>query len=138
MVIIRTLSQCLRSKDFTRFLVGTSIGTTTAIVLLSIAAIPFMGRLMETSLQEVDWGIIEAARAMGSSRLQIITKVPVSEALLSIVSGITITASLDRIFSYSRCHRRRWFRRPGNKIRLQAFHARYMLYTVIIWWSWYS
>lgn len=76
---------------FTRFLVGTSIGTTAAIVPLSIAAIPFMGRLMETSLREVDWGIIEAAQAMGSSRLQIITKVLVSEALPSIVSGITIT-----------------------------------------------
>ncbi|HHW03348.1 MAG TPA: ABC transporter permease [Thermoanaerobacterales bacterium] len=76
---------------FTRFLVGTSIGTTAAIVPLSIAAIPFMGRLTETSLREVGRGIIEAAQAMGASPFQIITKVLVPEALPSIVSGITIT-----------------------------------------------
>jgi len=75
---------------FTRFLVGTSIGTTAAIVPLSIAAIPFMGRLTESSLREVSWGIIEAAQSMGASPLQIVTKVLIPESLPSIVSGITI------------------------------------------------
>lgn len=75
----------------TRLLVGTSIGTTAAIVPLSIAAIPFMGRLTETSLREVNKGIIEAAQAMGASPVQIITKVLIPEALPSIASGITIT-----------------------------------------------
>lgn len=77
---------------FTRVLVGTSIGTTAAIVPLSIAAIPFMGRLTESSLREVSWGIIEAAQAMGASPLQIVTKVLIPESLPSIVSGITIMA----------------------------------------------
>ncbi|MCR4431759.1 MAG: ABC transporter permease [Tepidanaerobacteraceae bacterium] len=75
---------------FTRFLVGTSIGTTAAIVPLSIAAIPFMGRLTETSLREVDRGLIEAAQSMGASPIQIITKVLIPEALPSIASGVTI------------------------------------------------
>ncbi|ADQ07282.1 binding-protein-dependent transport systems inner membrane component [Caldicellulosiruptor hydrothermalis 108] len=77
---------------FTRLIVGTSIGTTAAIVPLSIAAIPFMGRITETALREVDHGVIEAAQAMGASPFQIITKVLIPEALPSIVSGITITA----------------------------------------------
>ncbi|ADQ40658.1 binding-protein-dependent transport systems inner membrane component [Caldicellulosiruptor acetigenus I77R1B] len=77
---------------FTRLIVGKSIGTTAAIVPLSIAAIPFMGRITETALREVDRGVIEAAQAMGASPFQIITKVLIPEALPSIVSGITITA----------------------------------------------
>ncbi|HHY04615.1 MAG TPA: ABC transporter permease [Thermoanaerobacterales bacterium] len=76
---------------FTRFVVGKSIGTTAAIVPLSIAAIPFMARLTETSLKEINKGIIEAAQSMGASPLQIITKVLIPEALPSIASGITIT-----------------------------------------------
>jgi D-methionine transport system permease protein len=76
---------------FTRLLVGKAIGTTAAIVPLSVAAIPFMGRLTETALREVDRGVIEAAKAMGASPLQIITKVLVPEALPSIAAGITIT-----------------------------------------------
>ncbi|MGB9812097.1 MAG: methionine ABC transporter permease [Thermovenabulum sp.] len=77
---------------FTRFLVGKSIGTTAAIVPLSIAAIPFLGRLVETALREVNSGVIEAAQAMGASYMQIILKVLIPEALPSIISGITITA----------------------------------------------
>lgn len=76
---------------FTRLLVGKAIGTTAAIVPLSVAAIPFMGRLTETALREVDRGVIEAAQSMGASPLQIITKVLVPEALPSIAAGITIT-----------------------------------------------
>ncbi|ADL08903.1 methionine ABC transporter permease [Thermosediminibacter oceani] len=76
---------------FTRWLVGKAIGTTAAIVPLSVAAIPFMGRLIETALREVDRGVIEAAQAMGASPFQIITRVLIPEALPSIAAGITIT-----------------------------------------------
>lgn len=76
---------------FTRFLVGKAIGTTASIVPLSIAAIPFMARLTETALREVNKGIIEAAQSMGASPLQIIKKVLIPESLPSIVAGVTIT-----------------------------------------------
>ncbi|WP_422447252.1 methionine ABC transporter permease [Thermoanaerobacterium sp. DL9XJH110] len=76
---------------FTRLLVGKAIGTTAAIVPLSVAAIPFMGRLTETALREVNRGVIEAAQAMGASPFQIITRVLIPEALPSIAAGITIT-----------------------------------------------
>lgn len=75
----------------TRILVGTSIGTDAAIVPLSIAAIPFVGRLVETSLKEVEYGVIEAAQAMGATPWQIIYKVLIPEALPSIMLGLTIT-----------------------------------------------
>lgn len=75
----------------TRILVGTSIGTDAAIVPLSIAAIPFVGRLVETSLKEVEYGVIEAAQAMGATPWQIIVKVLIPEALPSIMLGLTIT-----------------------------------------------
>jgi D-methionine transport system permease protein len=74
-----------------RILVGTSIGTTATIVPLSIAAAPFVARIIETSLKEVDPGVIQAARAMGSTNYQIISKVLLPEALPSLVSGITLT-----------------------------------------------
>lgn len=75
----------------TRLLAGTSIGTNAAIVPLTLAAIPFLGRIVESSLLEVDQGVIEAARAMGAKPWQIITKVLIPEALSAIVLGITIT-----------------------------------------------
>lgn len=75
----------------TRLIVGTSIGTGAAIVPMVIAAIPFIARLVETSLREVDHGLIEAAQAMGASPLQIIVKVLIKEALPGIVAGLTIT-----------------------------------------------
>ncbi|MBP2625452.1 MAG: ABC-type transporter, integral rane subunit [Firmicutes bacterium] len=75
----------------TRLIIGTSIGTAATIVPLTIAAIPFVGRLIEGSLREVDYGLIEAALAMGSSPFEIIRKVLLPEALPSIISGLTIT-----------------------------------------------
>lgn len=75
----------------TRLIAGTSIGTNAAIVPLSLAAIPFVARVVESSLKEVDHGVIEAAQAMGASPLQIITKVLVPEALPSIILGLTLT-----------------------------------------------
>lgn len=76
----------------TKLIVGTKIGTTAAIVPLTFAATPFFARLVETSLRDIPWGIIEAALAMGSTPMQIILKVMIQEAMPSIVQGITTTA----------------------------------------------
>lgn len=74
-----------------RLIVGTSIGTTATIVPLSIAAAPFVARIIEGALKEVQPGVIEAARAMGSGKKEIIFKVLIPEAMPAIVSGITLT-----------------------------------------------
>lgn len=74
----------------TRILVGTSIGTTAAIVPLTISATPFIARIIEGALKEVEYGVIEAAQAMGATPLQIIKKVLLPEALPAIVLGITL------------------------------------------------
>ena len=76
---------------FTRLLVGKTIGTPAAIVSLTIAAAPFVARVIESSLREVDKGVIEAAKAFGASDSQIIFKVMLKEAIPSIMSGITLT-----------------------------------------------
>ncbi len=76
---------------FTRLVVGTTIGATAAIVPLALAAIPFFARVTETSLREVDRGLVEAAQAMGCTPGQIILKVLIPEALPSLVLGVTIT-----------------------------------------------
>jgi D-methionine transport system permease protein len=75
----------------TRLLVGTSIGVAAAIVPLSIAAIPYYARIAEVSLREVPNGLVEAARAMGASRLFIVREVLVPEALPGLVAGFTVT-----------------------------------------------
>ena len=74
----------------TRLIAGTSIGTAAAIVPLTIAAAPLIARLVETSLREVDKGLIEAAQSMGATDLQIIVKVLIPEALPGIIAGLTI------------------------------------------------
>lgn len=74
-----------------KLIVGKRIGTTAAIVPLTIAAIPFFARLVESSINELSHGIIEAALSMGANTRQIILKVLVPEALPSIVSGVTLT-----------------------------------------------
>jgi D-methionine transport system permease protein len=76
---------------FTRLITGTSIGTAAAIVPLTIAAAPFVARLVESALREVDPGLIEAAQAMGATDAQIIRKVLLPEAFPGIVAGLTIT-----------------------------------------------
>jgi D-methionine transport system permease protein len=75
----------------TRFFVGTSIGTAAAIVPLTIAAGPFVARLVETALREVDRGLVEAAQSMGATTWQIVYKVLVPEAFPGIIAGLTIT-----------------------------------------------
>jgi D-methionine transport system permease protein len=76
---------------FTRWIVGTSLGTTAAIVPLSLAAAPFIARIVENSLKEIDRHLIEAVLVMGASSWQIIVKVLLPEALPSLVSGCTLT-----------------------------------------------
>ena len=76
---------------FTRFIVGSSIGTSAAIVPLTIAAIPFIARLVEGALLEVPSGLVEAALAMGAKPNQIIMKVLLPEALPGIINAVTIT-----------------------------------------------
>ena len=78
---------------------GTSIGTAAAVVPLTIAVAPFIARLVETSLREVDKGLIEAAQAMGATNLQIVMKVLLPEAMPGIVAGLTI--SLVSLVGYS-------------------------------------
>ncbi len=76
---------------FTRLIAQTSIGTTAAMVPLAVAAIPFLGRLVEAALREVPRNLVEAARAMGASPLQIVVHVLLPEARPGIVAGFTIT-----------------------------------------------
>lgn len=76
---------------FTRFVTGTSIGTIAAIVPLTVATIPFVARLIEAAIREVDKGLIEAARAMGATPLQIVSKVLLAEARPGIVLALTLT-----------------------------------------------
>ncbi|HEV7257595.1 MAG TPA: methionine ABC transporter permease [Bosea sp. (in: a-proteobacteria)] len=75
---------------FTRLIAGTSIGTTAAIVPLTVAATPFIARLIEGAVREVDQGLVEAARAMGATPVQIVRKVLVPEALPAIALGLTL------------------------------------------------
>ncbi|MEQ8286864.1 methionine ABC transporter permease [Thalassospira sp.] len=77
---------------FTRLIVGTSIGTSAAIVPLTVAAIPFIARIIEGAIREVDSGLIEAAQAMGARPLQVVSKVLLPEALPGIIHGLTLTA----------------------------------------------
>ena len=79
---------------FTRLVVGQSYGSTATIVPLVVCAAPYIARVVESSLNEVDTGVIEAAKAMGASSFQIVTKVLLPEARTSLISGFTITTGL--------------------------------------------
>ena len=99
--VLGTIVNALRSIPFiilmvaiipiTKFIVGTSIGTTAAIVPLTISTIPFLGRLVETSLRTVPYGLIEAAQSMGASPFRIIRKVLLPEALPELIQNFTLT-----------------------------------------------
>ena len=89
----------LRSFPFIILIIGTSIGTTAAIVPLTIGAAPFVARLIENALKEVDKGIIEAAQSFGSSKFQIIFRVMFVEALPGIISAFTLTLIVNIGFS---------------------------------------
>lgn len=108
-LVVGTIVNILRSVPFlillvailpfTRAVVGTTIGSTATIVPLVVAAAPYVARMVESSLKEVDAGVIEAARAMGSSAFQMIFKVFLPEAKPSLLVGATI--SLATILGYS-------------------------------------
>ncbi|KEI91438.1 ABC transporter permease [Clostridium botulinum] len=76
---------------FTKAIVGKTIGTTAAIVPLTIAAIPFATRVLESAMKEVDEGVIEAAKSLGASDIQIIFKVIIKESMPSMIVAITLT-----------------------------------------------
>ncbi|MGF0031496.1 methionine ABC transporter permease [Bariatricus sp. SGI.154] len=84
---------------FTRAIVGKSYGSTATIIPLVVAAIPFIARMVESSLREVDAGVIEAARSMGASTFTIVVKVLLVEARTSLIVGVTI--ALGTILGYS-------------------------------------
>jgi D-methionine transport system permease protein len=84
---------------FTRAIVGKSYGSTATIVPLTIAAIPFIARMVESSLKEVDAGVIEAAKSMGASTLRIVWKVLLVEGRTSLITGATI--AMGTILGYS-------------------------------------
>ena len=83
----------------TRFIAGTSIGTSAAVVPLTIAAIPFIARVIEGAIREVDQGLVEAARAFGASPLQIVQKVLLPEALPAVTLALTL--ALVSLIGYS-------------------------------------
>lgn len=99
--VLSTIINMMRSVPFiilliavipvTRLITGTSIGPTAAIVPLVIGAVPFVARMVETSIKEIDKGVIEAALSMGASPMQIVTKVMLPETLPSIILGASIT-----------------------------------------------
>ena len=84
---------------FTRWIVGTSLGVPGAIVPLVVASAPFVGRMVEQSLAEVDGGLVEAAQSFGASVWQIVTKVFLKESLPSLIRGVSIT--FITLFGYS-------------------------------------
>lgn len=109
MVVLNALINLLRSIPFlilmilvipvSRLIVGTSVGTVATIVPLVFAAFPFVARLVESSLREVNPNIIEAAQSMGASPLQIIVKVMIPESVPSLISNVTI--AITTILGYS-------------------------------------
>ncbi|WP_049574530.1 methionine ABC transporter permease [Nonomuraea sp. SBT364] len=76
---------------FTRLVVGTTIGTAAVVVPLTVGAVPFFARLVETALREVDLDVVQAAQAMGAGRATVVRKVLLPEALPGIVAGVTVT-----------------------------------------------
>lgn len=109
MTVLNVLINLLRSVPFlilmimviplSRMIVGTSIGTVATIVPLVVAAFPFVARLVETSLRELNPNIIEAAQSMGASPFQIIVKVMISESVPSLLSNLT--TALTTVLGYS-------------------------------------
>ena len=86
-------------QPLSRVIMGTTIGTVASIVPLVAASFPFVARLVETSLREVDGGVIEAAQSMGATPFQIIARVMIPESLPSLIANVTI--ALTTILSYS-------------------------------------
>ncbi|MGL5330535.1 MAG: methionine ABC transporter permease [Peptostreptococcaceae bacterium] len=117
---------------FTRLIVGTSIGEEAAIVPITVGAAPFIARIIESALNEVDKGLIEAAKSFGATKTQIVFKVMIKEAMPSIVSGITL--SVISILGYTAMAGAVGAGGLGN-VALTYGHQRFdtavMVYTVI-------
>ena len=114
---------------FTRWVVGTYIGTIASIVPLTLAAIPFVARLVESSLKEIQWGLIEAALSMGANAWQVIYKVLVPEALPSICLGVAITAI--NLVGYSAMAGIV----GGGGLGTLAYYQGYQRYNSLVMWS---
>ena len=109
MTLLNAVINLLRSVPFlilmiavlplSMLVLGTSIGTPASIIPLFIASFPFVSRLVETSLREVDGGVIEAAQSMGATPMQVITKVMIPESLPSLIANATI--AMTTILGYS-------------------------------------
>lgn len=109
MRVINVIVNLLRSVPFlilmvlviplSRVVIGTSVGTVASIIPLVVAAFPFVARLVETSLRELDEGVVEAAQSMGATPFQIITKVMIPECLPGLISSMT--TALTTILGYS-------------------------------------
>lgn len=107
--VLDVISNTIRSIPFlilliliiplTRLIVGQSYGSSATVVPLVVAAIPFIGRMVESSIKEVDAGVVEAARSMGASDLRIIVKVLLLESRTSLITGATI--AIGTILGYS-------------------------------------
>lgn len=107
--VLDVISNIIRSIPFlilliliiplTRLIVGKSYGSSATVVPLVVAAIPFIGRMVESSIKEVDAGVVEAARSMGASDLRIIVKVLLLESRTSLITGATI--AIGTILGYS-------------------------------------
>lgn len=97
--IIRSVPFLILLIPFTKLVIGKSYGSEATIVPLTVAAAPFIGRMVESSLKEVDSGVIEAAKSMGVSNFQIITRVLLVEARTSILVGVTI--AIGTVLGYS-------------------------------------
>ena len=116
-----------------RLIVGTSIGTKATIVPLSIAAAPFVARIIESALKEVDPGVVQAAKAMGSTNAQIIIKVLIPEAMPSLVSGVTLT--IINLIGYSAVAGAIGGGGPGDlaiRYGYQRFRPSYMVAAVLV------
>lgn len=117
----------------TRIIVGTSIGTAASMVPLTIAAAPFVTRVIESALKEVDKGVIEAAKSFGASNTQIIFKVMLKEAMPSIMLGITLT--IISVVGYSAMAGAIGGGGLGDaaiRYGYQRFQTDIMIYTVIV------
>ena len=116
-----------------RLIIGTSIGTMATVIPLSIAAAPFVARVIESSLKEVDPGVVQAAKAMGSTNWQIIIKVLIPEALPALVSGVTLT--IINLIGYSAMAGAIGGGGLGDlaiRYGYQRFSPAYMVYAVVV------
>ena len=110
---------------FTRYIVGTTIGNNATVVPLVIAAAPFVARLIESSLLEVDNGVVEAAQSMGASTWQIITKVLLPEAMPSLINGSAVAAITILGYSAMSGASAAASGQAGHHVRLQPLPDRY-------------